>query len=86
VAFFAVEVCFSIGPQLFQNPDMAIMSWQWLAMAKLASAYASVGVLLGAAAGLFLWRAGRRNNGVTNYPFCAAVPLILIFSANFVRR
>ncbi|MBV8842597.1 MAG: sulfatase-like hydrolase/transferase [Bryobacterales bacterium] len=85
IAFFAVELCFFIGPELFQNPDMTIMSWQWLAIVKLATAYASAGILLGAAARLFLWLVGLRDHGVAHYSFCAVVPLILVFSANLVR-
>jgi len=57
------------------------MRWQWLAIAKLASIYASVGVVLGAVGGLILRRAGR-NKGSANSSLFAALTLIFGFAAN----
>jgi hypothetical protein len=81
LVLYTVEFSLSTGIQLFLNSDMAIMRWQWLAIAKLASIYASVGVALGAVGGLILRRAGR-NKESANSSLFAALTLIFGVAAN----
>src|SRR5215831_15446542 len=70
-----VETALSMGVQLFQNPEMTVLPWQWPLIAKVFGVYAVAGLVLGAVVGTFL---RELQTG-------AALTLVLAFGANLIR-
>ncbi|MBV9396732.1 MAG: sulfatase [Bryobacterales bacterium] len=58
LAYGAIELTLSAGIQLFHNPEMVLLAWQWPLIAKVFLVYAVAGLVCGAAAGAVLAFAG----------------------------
>src|SRR5262252_1088437 len=83
MVYGTVETSLSVGIQLFQNPEMAVMSWQWRLIAVVFSAYALVGLVLGALTGTILaWADAGEIPG--SHQAVAALTLVLAYVANLI--
>jgi arylsulfatase A-like enzyme len=83
LVFGTVETVLSVGIQLFQNPEMAVMGWQWRLIAVVFSVYALMGLVLGALAGMMLaWANAGKMPG--SHQTAAALTLVVAYVANLI--
>ena len=82
LTYAVVEFVLALVFPRFWTPEVQLLSWQWPTIGILFTAYASWGLLLGAAGGMLLaWRGAHLQQ---TYRAMASLSLVLTFGANLV--
>jgi arylsulfatase A-like enzyme len=83
IAYGLVEVILSASAQMWRAPEVVIPGWQWRLIAMLMGAYAAMGIVTGAMAGVLL-KVIRRDRMPGTTRTAATLTIALAFFANLI--